>query len=208
MAASTGRLMAIAVAVSLTIAACTDADDDIGAELDAAAEAAETSTTVTTAAPSTTTSEATTTTLSERAQAEAEIRQVVTEWYEFPVDTSQGEEALGVEQTTGLLRQRLLESLVLLEADGQILRISSIPPIEITSIAIDLENGTAEVDACTGPAAELVDAETLEVIAADDPTDTAESMFQLQLVDGTWLISDWIASGRADGNRIKCEIGA
>ena len=206
MAATTGRPIAIALALLLlAFTACSDADADASGELDAAGEAATTATTTT--PPSTTTTGAPSTTQSERELAEAEIRRVVIEWYEFPVDTSRGEEALGVEQTTGLLRQRLLESLDQLEADGQIMRMNSTPPIEITAITIDLEDGTAEVDACTGPAAELVDAETLEVIAADDPTDTATSVFQLQLIDGKWLINEWLASGRDDGNRIECEIG-
>lgn len=207
MAATTGRLIAFAVGILLATAACSNADDDIGAELDAAAEAAETSSTTTTTRPSTTTtSEPSSTTLSELEAAEAEIRQVVIEWYEFPLDYSLGEEGLGLEQTTGLLRQRIIESAAQLEAEGQILRSAAPARIEIVTVDIELEDGMAEVEACTAASAELLDADTLEVINATDPAPSTSS-FQLQLVEEEWKISEWVASG-VEGTPIECEIGA
>jgi len=203
MAATTGRLLALAVAFLLIAAACSDADDDIGAELDAAA----TSSTTTTPPSTTTTTEPTTTTLSDLELAEAEIRDVVTEWYQFPVDYALGEAGLRLEQTTGILRQRILESAAQLDAEGQILRALDVSPIEITAVRVSLEKGTAEVDACTASADGLLDAETLEVIAADNPNDASTSVFQLQLIDGQWKINEWISSA-LDGDPIDCEVQA
>lgn len=79
-------------------------------------------------------------------------------------------------------------------------------PIEVTAIDVDLQDGTAMVEACTGSADEFLNAETLEVISADDPNDTSTSTFQLQLVDEQWKINEWISSG-ADGDPTACELG-
>lgn len=203
MAAITGRRIALVVAFLLAATACSNADDDTQAELDAAAEAAVTSTT---APPSsTTTTEPTSTTLSDLEQAEAEIRQVVTEWYQFPLDYSLGDEGLGLEQTTGLLRQRIIESAAQLEAEGQTLRSTEPSQIQITGIDIDLAGGAAEAEACTGSGTELVDTETLEVINSGDASETLTSVFQLRLVDGEWKIYEWLPSV-LNGGAIECEI--
>jgi hypothetical protein len=197
MAATTKLTVALTVGLLLVAGACSNGSDDLDLTNETTSTTAEASTTSTT--------EATTTTLSEREQAEAEIRQVVTDWYEFPIDSSQGEEGLGLEGTTGLLRLRIVESLAQLEADGEIMRATVTPPIEITRVRISLAEGTAEVDACTGPALELVDAETLEVIDTDDPENTLTSLFQLQLVENEWKINEWISSDVA-GDPDPCEI--
>jgi len=206
MAATTGRLLALAVAFLLAAAACSDGDDDVGAELDAEADAAATSSTTTAPPSSTTTTEATSTTLSDLELAEAEIREVVTEWYQFPIDTSQDDSDSRLDFLTGLLRQRVIESNTRLETDGVIRRSRLPAPIEITGVAVELDDGTAEVEACTGSADEFVDAETLNVISADDPGDTTSSAFQLQLIDGQWKIAEWISSASGD-EPITCEVG-
>ncbi|MEM9565736.1 MAG: hypothetical protein AAGA93_24160, partial [Actinomycetota bacterium] len=186
------------------LSACSgSSDDDIGAQLDEEAAAASTSTTEPTTTSSSTTTEPTTTTRSEEEAARAEIERVVTEWYQFPIDYSLGEEGLGLEQTTGLLRQRILESAAQLEAEGQVLRSLGVARIEITGINVDLEDGTAEVDACTGSSAELLNAETLEVITRTEP-DTSTSLFQLRFEAEQWKISEWVSSG-VDGDPISCD---
>lgn len=205
MAATTGRLVALTVAFLLAAAACSNADDDIGAELDAEAEAAATSTTTTAAPSSTTTTEPTTTTLSELELAEAEIRQVVTEWHLFPVDYSLGEEGLRLEQTTGLLRRRIIESAAQLEAEGKAIRSTETARIEIIGLDVDLADGTAEVQACTGSGSELVDLETLEVLDSGEASDTFISAFQLQIVEGQWKINEWLPSA-LNGGPIDCEV--
>ena len=204
MAATTGRLIAGAVLLLLVAAACSDTEDDLGAAPDVTAEAQ--STTSATAAPPTSTSETTATTLSDREQAEAEISRVVIDWYQFPIDTSQGNDDQRLEPLTGLLRQRVAESDARFEEDGVIRRSRQPAPIEIVAITADVEDGTAEVEACTGSADEFLDAETLEVLGADDPEDTSTSTFHLRAVDGQWKISEWISSG-VDGDPIECEIG-
>jgi hypothetical protein len=112
---------------------------------------------------------------------------------------------LGLDGTTGPLRQRIIENGTQLERDGQILRSPSVAPIEITRIKINLDEGVAEVDACTSSATQLLDAETLDVITEGDPTDTATSRFELRLIDNRWLINEWFASG-FEGNPVRCEI--
>jgi hypothetical protein len=204
MAATTKLTVALTLGLLLVASACSNgSDDDLDLTAETTSTTAEASTT--TEASTTSTTEATTTTLSERGQAEAEIRQVVTGWYEILIDTSKGEEGLNLDGTTGLLRRRLVESAERRTAQGQIVRATTPSPIEVTRVRISLEEGTAEADACTGSTYTYLDAETLEVIAADDPTITLTSLFQLQLVDNEWKINEWISSG-VDGNPTPCEI--
>jgi hypothetical protein len=204
MAATTKLTVALTIGLLLVASACSNnSDDDLDLTAETTSTTAEASTT--TEASTTSTTEATTTTLSERGQAEAEIRQVITGWYEILVDTSKGEEGFGLEGTTGLLRLRVIESAERRTAEGQIVRATTPSPIEITRVRINLEDGTAEADACTGSTYEFLDAETLEVITADDPTITLTSLFQLQLIDGEWKIYEWIPSDVA-GNPTPCEI--
>jgi hypothetical protein len=203
MAATTKPTAALTAALLLAASACSNSD---APDIDLVAEPT-TTTTTTQPLPSSTAAasapEAPTTTPSERDQAEAEIRQVITNWYEFPIDTSKGEEGLGLDGTTGPLRQRILESAKRRTAEGEILRSTAPHPIEITTVKINLEEGTAEADACTGSAAELLDAETLEVITTDDPDLTHTSRFYLQLVDEQWTIHEWLARS---ANPIPCEV--
>ena len=141
MAATTGRLIALAVGFLLAITACSNTDDDIDAELDAAAEAAETSSTTTTTRPSTTTtSEPTSTTLSELDAAEAEIRQVVIGLVPVSDRHLRGRRHAnyGSKPLTGLLRQRVLaeSDVSLCRNDGVIRRIDRDPaPIEIVEVS-------------------------------------------------------------------------
>jgi hypothetical protein len=223
--ATTRAFVALTSVVLLSASACSSDQANFGltsegtpttAEPSTATEASTTSTTdatTTAAEPSTTTQASTTSTaattstavVSERAQAEAEIRQVVTDWYEFLIDTSKGEEGLNLDGTTGLLRRRLVESAERRTAQGQIVRATTPSPIEIAQVRISLEEGTAEADACTGSTYEYLDAETLEVIATDDPSITLTSLFQLRLVEGEWKITEWISSDVA-GDPKPCEI--
>jgi hypothetical protein len=224
MAAITKVFVALTSLLLLSANACSSVQADSGltsertptTEKPSTTEASTTSTTettTTTAEPSTTTQASTTSTtattatalVSERAQAEAEIRQVVTDWFEFLTDTSKGEVGFGLEGTTGLLRLRLQQLGESTTARGEILRATTPSPIEITSVRITFERGIAEVDACTGSTYQLLDAETLEVIESDDPTSTHTSLFQLQLVDGEWKINEWLPSGNT-GEAVPCEI--
>lgn len=207
MAATTGRLLALAVCVVLTLGACGGGEDDeVGAELDAAAQA-EAATTATTDDPPTTTTESTSTTLSELEQAEAEVARIVTEWYRFPIDTSLGEAGYGLDGTTGLLRRRIVEFNAQLAADGQFMRTTEPGRIDVTAVSVDLTSGTAEVETCNASSTELVDAETNEVLASEEPTFATTSVFQLQLTDGSWLINEWLPSQATD-DPVECEIGA
>ncbi len=208
MAATTiGRLLALAVALIVALSACSNSsDDDIGAQLDEEAAASSTSTTDATTTSSSTTTESPPTTLSDEAIAEAEIRRVVTEWYQFPIDTSRDDNELRLEALTGLLRQRVAESDAQYAAEGVIHRSTGPAPIEIAGVDIDLIAGIAEVEACTGSADEFVDAETLEVLGVDDPEKTSTSVFQLQLVDEQWKINEWLPSELTPGGIVACEI--
>jgi hypothetical protein len=204
MAATIGRFFAPILVLLLAASACSGNNDDIGT----LPETPTTPSTVTTTSSSTTTTtEPTTTTLSEIEAAEAEIRAIVIEWYTFPVDTSRGDEVLRAEQTTGLLRQRILEAAGQLEADGQILRSVGDARIEIAAVSVDLDKGIAEVDACTGSGSELVDADTLEVISGGGPITTSTSIFQLQLESGVWKINEWLPS-ELNGGAVACEVSS
>jgi len=90
MAVTTWRITATVLAFVLAVTACSNADDEVAeqlAELDAA------NATSTTEAPATTTTTAaTSTTLSEQDQAEADIRQVVIDWCQFPINKSLAKE--------------------------------------------------------------------------------------------------------------------
>jgi hypothetical protein len=208
MTATTKLTVALTVGLLLAARACSNgSDDDLDLTIEPTPTTAKAPTTTTEVSTSTEASaaEATTTTLSERGQAEAEIRQVVTDWYQFPMDTSKGEEGLNLKGTTGLLRLRILESAEQLEAEGEVMRSTGTPRIEITRVQISLAEGTAEVDACIGPSLELVDAETLEVIQSDNPNNTLTSLFQLQIIEGQWQINEWISSDVA-GDPDPCEV--
>lgn len=201
MAATTGRLIAPILALVLIASACSGNNDDIGT----LPEAPTTPSTASTTSSSTTTTEPTATTLSELETAEAEIRAIVIEWWQFPIDYSLGEEGLGLGPTTGLLRQRIVEFANQMASDGLTLRSAETARIEISDVEVNLDDGFAEVDACTGSSDETIDAETLEVLEVGDIEDTYSSVFQLQLIDGEWKISEWLPSG-VDGPSIDCEI--
>ena len=205
MAVSPRQLLVVGLAAALLISACSNSDDSGLPTLEEATESAETSTTTSTEATTTTSTEPTTTTLSELRLAEAEIRAVVTEWHQFPVDSSLGEVGLGLEQTTGLLRQRILEFAAELEAEGRVLRGFDNDPIAITQVTVDLIEGAAEVDACVGSATQIVDADTSETITADDPNDTAVATFQMLREDDGWKVGLFLPSA-LNGGAIECQI--
>jgi hypothetical protein len=146
-----------------------------------------------------------TTTLSDLELVEAEVAQIVVDWWEMPIDTSSLEDEVRLEPLTGLLRRRVIADTERLATEGKIRRSRSTAPIGVLGVAVDTEEGTAEVQACIGAADEVVDAESFEVIAAADPDMTVESLFQLQLVEQQWLISEWLPS-TLNGGAVQCEV--
>ncbi len=168
-----------------------------------------TSAPVTTATPTTV---APSTTLSERelelreiAAAEAEISEVVEAWYTFDLDTSRGEAGLPLEFLTGPIRDRYAG---LDDDPSTIQRSRGGDRIEVLSVAVDLDQGLADVEACTSADHELVEADTGEVIAADDG-DAWIGQIQLDRVDGVWLISDFFsdeAAAAAGGEGRTCAL--
>ena len=203
--AVTGRqFLAATVGAAFLISACSNGDDS---GLPTLEEAAATSTTSTTEATTTTTTEPTTTTLSELQLAEAEVERVAVEWYTFPIDTSvEGNAEQELEFLTGILRQRAIDTDASYQADGLIRRVVEPPPIRINDVTVDLDAGTAEIGACTGATDLFLDAESLELVFADDPGFTTTSVFQLQLVDGNWKINEWLPSDFAPSGPVTCEI--
>jgi hypothetical protein len=206
MAATTGRCRVLAVGLALSaLTACSGGSDGLGEEPEAVTTASVSVTTTTIATPSTT--EPTSTTLSELELAEAEVQRIAIEWYQAPIDTSAEDDGPRLDLLTGLLRQRVTEFEADLKSRGRIHRArAGAAPIEITDVTVDLKAGTAEIEACTGSADEFLDAETLEVSSADDPSDLSTSKFQLELVDGEWKINEWLPSGNS-GDVEVCEIG-
>ena len=187
-------------------AGCSDSGDETLPPLETI-ETTSTSESTTTTEPTTTTTEATTTTLSEREQAEVEIRQVVTDWWQLEYDTSQDGGEPRLEALTGLLRQRVAEGQASYEERGVAQRAVEPGPIEITSIEVDMTAGSAEVDACAGLTIEFFRGETGELLDDDDPDEPFVSEFQLQLVDGEWKISEWLSTA-LEGNPMFCEVTA
>lgn len=199
MAGRTRLLLAI-VALAIAFAACSDGEDGLGAEL----ESAQNSTTTTTEA-TTTTTEATTTTLSEQAKAEADVAQLVTDYWLTEIDTSKGE--VGLEFMTGLIKLRTQQWAEGLTEGGETLRdFAGQKRIEIQRVDVDLESGTGEVTACMGSGSEVLDLETLErVEIGSDPDFLSTSVLLVELTSQGWKINEMFASA-ATGSPELCEL--
>lgn len=194
------RLLAAALAVALSAAACSSGGD----EPDLGLESGESSTTTTTSAPTTTTAE-TTTTLSEQAQAEADVAQVVTDYWLTEIDTAEGE--LGLEYLTGLIETRTQQWAEGLTATGQTLRdFEGQKRIEISRVQVDLGAGTAEVEACMGSGSEVLDIETLEQIEiGSNPDFLSTSVLLVEQTAAGWKIGEMFPTA-ATGSPELCEI--
>ncbi len=195
------RTIATIATLSLFIGACGGDQED-----QTSGTTANTSSTTTTIEATTTTAATTTTTLSEQDEAEAEVEQLVIDWWTAPADGSKGEEQEHLQYLTGLLEKRSNDYDTQLANEGQILFSDGDRPIEVTEVQIDLDAGSGEIDACTGDNASLVDAETGETIGTpSDPTNTWTSEFQVERTDDGWKISEWYASFNT-GDPIECTI--
>ncbi|MCP3876891.1 MAG: hypothetical protein GY701_00630 [Sulfitobacter sp.] len=194
----------LVVACVLWVGACTSGSS--GEDTQNPVVTASTAVASTSTPPTPSTSEAvassTSTTLSAfeiRQAAEADIEAVIKAWYTYPYDTSLGPDGMPLAYTTGPLHQRN-QDLVARRADaGEIQRARGGSRIEVVSIRLDLEAGMADVDVCTLGDGELVDAETGEVLAADDG-DSWEGEAHLILVAGQWLVEDFSSDQATGGN--------
>ena len=192
------------VAAGLLAPACSGGSDELVLDEGTVDTSSTIVTTASTAPSSTTTEAVTTTSLSELGAAEAEVARVVEEWFVAPFDTSLGEEGLALEQTAGLLRQRSIELLAEVEEAGEILRSRGGSRVEVRDIDLDLDKGQAEVEACANADYETVDAETGEVVSADDPEEFWISDFYVQRLEGDWKIIEWVPS-RISPDPRRCE---
>lgn len=181
----------------IALGCSSDGDDEI-----TGLESVESSTTSTTEA-TTTTTEATTTTLSEQAQAEADVAQLVTDFWLAPFDTSQNE--YGAEYLTGLIAIRSAEYAESVTAEGQVAREIGQKTIEVTQVEVDLEAGQGTVDVCAGSYGEIVDLETLEQLAVEDPTYLTTSVYHVELTNDGWKISDLFPSQATNSPQL-CEV--
>jgi len=195
-------VLGVVVVLAVAGSACSGstAEQDLGDGL----ETSESTATVTSAPSTTATSAEPATTLSELAEAELEVERVVEEWFVMPFDTSQGEAGLALEPLTGLIRQRRIDRAAQREADGQIERARGGDRIEVTNVEVDLAGGEAVVEACHGSDYEVVDAETGESLAADNPESLSTGEFFVELTSSGWKINEWYPS-RATGEPIECE---
>ena len=163
-----------------------------------------TSTTATTVETTTTTTAPTTTTLSEQDKVEADVEELVTEWFLKPFDTSKGVDGNDLEDLTGLLRQRSIELVDEMTSNGQVLRSRGGERIEITHVEVDLNAGQGTVDACTGSDVEIFVTETQEVLVSDDPDYLTTGEFLVELTDDGWKINEWYPTQATD-DPVECE---
>ncbi len=196
------RIIATIAALSLLIGACgSDQEDETS---DTTANTSSTTTTI--EATTTTTTATTTTTLSEQDAAEAEVEQLVIDWWTAPADSSQGENQEHLQYLTGLIRKRSIDSSTARTEDGQILVSNGDRPIEITDVLVDLETGRGELDACIADNAYFLDSETGEKVGEEgDPSFSFTSEFLVELTDDGWKIHEWYPSYNT-GNPIECTI--
>ncbi len=195
------RTIATIAALSLFIGAC--ASDQENETSDAIAN---TSSTTTTIEATTTTAATTTTTLSEQDEAEAEVEQLVIDWWTSPIDSSLGEDEPGLEYLTGLIRKRTIDNNAALTDAGQVMVGNGNGPIEITDIRINPETGQGELDACTGDDSSVLDSETGEEVGeVSDPSFAFTSEFLVELTDDGWKIHEWYPSYNT-GDPIECTI--
>lgn len=183
----TRAITALIVAL-LVVAACSN-DDDV-ADLPPEDPSTTTSSSTTSTQPTTTSS--TTATLSETQAAEAEIEQLLIDWWTKSFD-GEGEDG-GPEYLTGLLALRFTELVAATEANGNRGVNSQNSVIDVTSVAVDLAAGTGEATSCGGSAVLEVNRDTNEVVVDADPTFQFTSDWQLQLTEDGWRIAEWIPS--------------
>lgn len=195
------RLFAATIALVFIAAACSSGGDAEVAELQSVE-----STTTTPVASTTTSTIATTTTLSEQAQAEADVAQLVTDFWLTEVDTSTGE--VGLEFMTGLIETRTREWATGLADAGEGLRdFEGQKRVEVTSVEVDLQVGTGEVQACMGSGSEVIDLETRQQIdIGSDPEFLSTSRLLVLKTSEGWKISE-IYPSVLTGNAELCEIG-
>ncbi len=146
----------------------------------------------------------TTTTVPEEEKAEADIEELVTDWYLQPFDTSNGVGGNRTENLTGLLRQRIIELVDELTSRGELVRSGGGERIEVIGVEVDLEASTGAVDVCNGSDSEVVVIETEEVLSSDDPNSLSTGEFLVELTDDGWKIDEWYPS-RATGDPVECE---
>lgn len=187
----TRAITALIVAL-LVVSACSN-DDDIA---DLPPEDPSTTTTSSTTSTQPTTTSSTTTTLSETQAAEAEIEQLLIDWW-TGADDGLGPDG-GTEYLTGLIETRVSELAAEEQAQGYESSNSQNSVIQVTSIAVDLEQGTAEATSCTGSAVIQRSSADNAIVFADDPTFLFTSDWIVVLTDEGWKISDWFPSANAD----------
>lgn len=192
----------------MLVSACGSSSDDALEPVETIEQATDTSsetgdepaeTTVTTEAETTTEA-----TVSELARAEADIEAAIVGWHNFPRDTSKGDAGLPLEFTTDLLNQRLRDTAQRRNEEGTILRSRGGEMVRIEAMRVDLAAGTAEADICGVPDGEVVDAETGEVLVADDGL-ASTGLVYAKRVDGTWKLSEFFSS-QASGDPEPCDI--
>ncbi len=193
-------MRAVVALVALMFAAGCTPGSDAGPEVS--------STTSTSLASSTTTSEVvSSTTVSPealRVAAKEEIEAAIVGWWTYAWDTSLGEAGLPLEFVTGDLEERLRDVLAARTAAGEIQRSRGAEAVEVTSITVDLDAGRAEIEVCTRGDGEVVDAETGEVLGADDG-DSWEGQAFAELTDEGWRVSDFYTDEENGGN--QCVLG-
>lgn len=146
----------------------------------------------TTTVEETTTSASTSTTLSATDVARAEIEQLIFNWWTQAYDGEGTEGA--TEYLTGLIETRISELAVEEQAQGLENTNTQNSVIDITSIDVDLDEGTAEATSCTGSAITQIDTATNEIVFADNPDFLFTSDWVLELTDDGWKIAEWFPS--------------
>ncbi len=191
------RIIATVASITLFVGACGSETED---ETDSTQAARSTSTTSTEATATTTA------TLSEQDKAEAEVEQLVIDWWTSPIDSSLGEDEPRHAYVTGLLRKRSIDNGNELAIEGQSLFGEGDGRIQVTEVLIDLDAGRGELNACTGDDSSIVDAATGEPVSEiGDPSFTFTSEFLVELTDDGWRIHEWYPSYNT-GNPIECTI--
>lgn len=189
------RAIAAMIAALVVMSACSGSDDV--AELPSEDPEPTTTTSTSATSESTTTASSTTTVLSETEVAEAEIEQLITEYWMNRFDP-EGADDEGQQYLTGILATRTAENRAEREAQGQQLVEQGRSAIQITSVEAALDAGTGLATSCSGSDTALVDAETGEILGRDDPDFQFTSEWLVQQTDEGWKISEWYPSALTD----------
>jgi hypothetical protein len=182
------RAITALIVALLAVSACSS-NDDIA---DLPPKNPSTTATPSTSSTSPTPTPSTTTTLSETEAAEAEIEQLLTDWWTGAYD-GQGQDG-GLEYLTGLIALRVTERVADYTAAGDETVNSQDSVIEIVTVAVDLEAGTGEATSCGGSSVLRRNIETGSVVFEDDPDFQFTSDWSLELTDDGWRIAEWIPS--------------